>query len=87
LINAIATAELNKVTKQHWLSLWVNRDGPLSARRIRDSINQSFIQFMGINLSISMYRHVAIAFMEKHIKTYIVDVSYHLQAGKHRLLM
>jgi hypothetical protein len=62
--------------------LWVDSSGRLIAHRIRDIIARHFIEYFGINLTISMYRHVAIAFMEKHIKTYVVDVAYSLQAGK-----
>ena len=52
-----------------------------SAQRIRDVILYHFNEHMGVNLSISMYRHVAIAFVEKYLKGYMVDIAFHLQAG------
>jgi hypothetical protein len=63
------------------LYLWTNQRGPLSEERIRDSIKASFAKYLRVNLTISMYRHVAIAFMEKHLRGYLIDIAFHLQAG------
>jgi len=81
-LNLKETRSQSVVTLDQRMYLWVDSSGRLIAHRIRDILAQGFIKYVGINLTISMYRHVAIAFMEKHIKTYVVDVAYSLQAGK-----
>jgi hypothetical protein len=80
LINLISPEE-RKVSLNQRIYLWTDRDGVLTAKKIRETILYHFIKYVKINLSVSMYRHVAIAFMEKHLKGYLIDIAFHLQAG------
>jgi hypothetical protein len=61
--------------------LWVDKDKKLTANNIRDNFAQKFSTIIGPKLFTSTYRHVAIAFMEKYIKGYQIDITFHLQAG------
>ena len=61
--------------------LWVDQDKILSAQNIRDNFLSQFSNIVGPKLSTKNYRHVAIAFMEKHLKGYLVEIAFHLQAG------
>lgn len=70
-----------KISNEQRFYLWVNKDKKLSAENIRDNFAAHFANLIGPKLTTKDYRHVAIAFMEKHTKGQMFDITFHLQAG------
>jgi hypothetical protein len=52
--------------------VFVKRNGAMNAEQIRASIAKGFAVFSEMNFDISTYRHVAVAFMEAHVRPALV---------------
>jgi hypothetical protein len=82
LINLLNKEPERRVTREQYIYLWINSKTAYSENRIREKFLALFVKYVGKDLSISLYRHAAIAFIEKNLKGYLVDVAPHFQAGK-----